>query len=62
MTEEASCLHKRDYSTCDWGTTGTYGILLAILGFLQIMCYKGRKKEDMYFPSYFLHFIPFYPF
>lgn len=57
-TEEALCLHKRDYNSCDCGTTCAYGILLAIPGFLQIMCFKGTKKppESLLFPhiSYIL--------
>lgn len=58
-TGEALC--KRDYSPCDCGTTCKYGILLAIVGFLQIMCFRAEKKS-WFFPhiSYilfpFIHF------
>lgn len=61
-TEAALCLYKRGYNPCDCGTTCTYGILLAIPGFLQIMCFKGTKKKSWLFPciSYilfpFIHF------
>lgn len=54
---------KRGYNPSDCGTTCIYGILLAILGFLQIICFKGKKKKkSLLFPhtSYilfpFIHF------
>lgn len=46
VTEEALCLCTSDCHPCDCGTTCTYGILLAIPGFLQIMCFKGTEKKN----------------
>lgn len=55
-TEWALCLYKKDYNPCDCGTTWTHGILLAIPGFLQIMCFKGTKKShdfSLIFPTFY---------
>lgn len=52
-----------DYNPYDCGTTWTYGILLAIPGFLQIMCFKGtHKKKSLLFPCISYIFFPFIQF